>query len=53
MQNDANRYYLEKCALSVDDLELLTGLDFYPALPDDLEEYVEAAYDPSVWGLRQ
>lgn len=53
MQNDANRYYLEKCALSVDDLELLTGLDFYPALPDNLEEYVEAAYDPSVWGLRQ
>ena len=52
MQNDANRYYLEKCALSVDDLELLTGLDFYPALPDDLEDFVEAAYDPDVWGLR-
>ena len=53
MQNDANRYYLEKCALSVDDLELLTGLDFYPALPDDVEDFVEASYDPSVWGLCQ
>ena len=52
MQNDANRYYLEKCALSVDDLELLTGLDFYPALPDDVEDFAEGAYDPAVWGLR-
>ena len=53
MQNDANRYYLEKCALSVDDLEILTGLDFYPALPDDVEEFTESAYNPAIWGLRQ
>lgn len=52
MGNDNSRYFLEKVAMSVDELEKLTGLDFYPALPDDMEDVVEAGYDPHVWGLR-
>lgn len=52
MNNDAGRYYLEKVAMSIDDLEKKTGIDFFPALPDDIEDAAEAAYDPSVWGLR-
>ena len=52
MGNDAERYWLSDCALTIDDLEARTGIDFYPALPDDLEEDVESRYDFSVWGIR-
>ena len=51
MQNDKNRYYLEKCAISIDDLELLTGMDFYPALPDDLEDAAEAEFSLAFWDI--
>ena len=53
MGNDAERYWLYDCALTVDELEKLTGLDFYPALPDDIEEDTESRYDLSVWGIRK
>ena len=52
MGNDAERYWLQDCALTVDELEKRTGLDFYPALPDDLENDTESRYDFSVWGIR-
>ena len=53
MGNDAERYWLQDCALTIDDLERKTGLDFYPALPDDVEEDTESRYDFSVWGIRK
>jgi DNA/RNA endonuclease G, NUC1 len=53
MGNDAERYWLSDCALTVDELENLTGLDFYPALPDDVEDDAESRYDLSVWGIRK
>ena len=53
MGNDAQRYYLANCSMSVNELEHLTGLDFYPALPDTIEELVEEAYDLSVWGIKE
>lgn len=52
MGNDAERYWLSDCALSVDALETLLGYDFYPALPDDVEEAAESRYDFSVWGIK-
>ena len=52
MGNDAERYWLQDCALTVDELEKRTGLDFYPALPDDIEDDTESRYDFSVWGIR-
>ena len=52
MGNDAERYWLNDCALTVDELEKRTGLDFYPALPDDIEDDTESRYDFSVWGIR-
>lgn len=52
MGNDAERYWLSDCALTVDDLEKRTGLDFYPALPDDIEEDTESRYDFSVWSIK-
>jgi endonuclease G len=52
MGNDAERYYLADCALSIDELEALTGLDFFPALSDDVEDRVEAGYTLSPWSIR-
>ena len=52
MGNDAERYWLDECALTVDELEKRTGLDFYPALPDDIEEDTEAHYNFTVWGIK-
>ena len=53
MGNDAERYWLYDCALTVDELEQATGLDFYPALPDDIEDDTESCYDLSVWNIRK
>ena len=37
--------------LSVDDLEDLTGIDFFANLDDDIEAEVEASYTKSTWGF--
>lgn len=39
-------------AVTVDRVEEITGIDFFPALPDDIEDVVEAECDPSLWALR-
>lgn len=38
-------------AVSIDQLETLTGINFFPNLPDDVEKSVEASYTSSTWGL--
>jgi endonuclease G len=53
MGNDAERYWLQDCALTIDELEERTGIDFYPALPDEVEDDTESRYDFSVWGIRE
>ena len=35
----------------VDDVEKLTGIDFFPALPDDEEAALEASFDVSLWDI--
>jgi endonuclease G len=40
---------LQDYAVSIDEVEGLTGLNFYPLLPDDLEESLESHYDVSLW----
>jgi endonuclease G, mitochondrial len=39
-------------AFSVDDLEKITGLDFFPQLSDDLENKVESSKDWSKWNFK-
>jgi len=39
-------------AVSVDDLEKITGLDFFPSLPDNLEQKVEGSSDFSKWNFK-
>jgi endonuclease G len=34
---------------SIDQVEKITGIDFFPALPDDLENAVEADADINEW----
>ncbi len=45
---DAN---LRAHAVSIDELERLTGIDFFCNLPDAAEDAVEQSYDFSAWGL--
>jgi endonuclease G len=52
MGNDDRRYYLYDCSMSVDDLEAMTGLDFFTQLPDDVEEASESRCRPSDWGIK-
>ena len=49
MYNHNNNENMHKCAMSVDDLEALTGIDFFTELDDTLENQVEATYSLSVW----
>lgn len=52
MDNDDKRYYLDDCSMTVNELESLTGLDFFPRLYDNVEESVESRIDFNVWGIR-
>ena len=52
MDNDDDRYYLKDCCMTVNDLEALTGFDFYPALDDLIEEKVESTLRLSDWGIK-
>ena len=51
MHNHNNNENIQKCTMSVDDLETLTGIDFFPELEDDFERQVEATYNLWNWGL--
>lgn len=53
MDNDDKRYYLYDCSMSVNDLEELTGLDFFPQLYDNVEETVESKLEYSFWGIKE
>lgn len=53
MGNDDKRYFLADCAISIDDLERRTGLDFFPALDDAMETEAEKTFRLSDWGIRK
>jgi hypothetical protein len=36
--------------MSVDDLERVTGIDFFPMIAPEAES-VESSYDPADWGI--
>ncbi len=42
---------LAQYAISIDELEARTGLDFFCNLPDKIEDSVEKAVTPSAWGM--
>ena len=51
MHNHNNNENLQKCAMSVDDLEVLTGIDFFSELDDNFENQVESIYNLRTWNL--
>ncbi len=52
MPNENSPEPLEYFAVTVDEVEEVTGIDFFPALPDDIEDVVESSIDASLWALR-
>lgn len=42
---------LKSVAIPIDSVEKVTGIDFFPALPDDLEKEMEASVDWSSWSF--
>ena len=42
---------LETLAVSIDQVEKVTGIDFFPALPDSIENAMERRVDASVWSF--
>jgi endonuclease G len=53
MDNDDKRYWLDDCAMTVNDLEAITGIDFFPLLPDDVENTVESQLRLPFWNIRE
>ena len=42
---------IKKHAISVNDLEAKTGINFFPNLPNDREEDIEDQFVPGNWGF--
>lgn len=51
MNNSRQNENMQRCALSIDDLEIITGYDFFPNLDDKIEDIIEATYSLKDWGL--
>lgn len=49
LPNEGTRVRLERFATSVDHIEKITGIDFFPRLPDDEEAALESSFDFSLW----
>lgn len=52
MSNDPTTQRLPEHSLSINELEVLSGLDFFPSLDDSIEENVEDEVDLTFWNLR-
>ena len=52
MYNIPDTQRLADCYLSINDLETISGIDFFPALDDSIEETVEDSVDLSFWHIR-
>lgn len=48
-KNTSGNRPLDSYVNSVDEVERITGIDFFPALPDKIERKVEAEYDLKAW----
>ena len=51
MFNKAENANMQKCAMTVDMLEELSGIDFFSELEDRMEEKIESTYSLKYWGL--
>jgi len=49
MKNEKSSAALESFTVPIDRIESLTGLDFFPSLPDDMEAVLERMNQPGIW----
>lgn len=49
LPNERGMLDVEAYAVSIDQIETATGIDFFPALPDQSEDAREASFDLSLW----
>ena len=49
VKNDGKKVSLESCVRTVDEIEQITGIDFYPALDDKVENRIEATANYREW----
>ena len=47
--NEKSEKPLQNYVVTVDSLESLTGIDFFPELPDSIENHLESSKDVSSW----
>ncbi|MBR6261783.1 MAG: DNA/RNA non-specific endonuclease, partial [Prevotella sp.] len=52
LNEDRSNDNLIDYVVSIDELERLTGIDFFCNLPDDEEEQAERIVYPNTWGFR-
>lgn len=52
MKNEGSQNPLRSFAVSIDEVERQTGLDFFPQLPDDLETKLESQQDMDAWSAK-
>ena len=52
-ENVSGRRPMSTYAISVDEVETMTGIDFFPSLPDKIEERVEAEVDFTKWVIKK
>lgn len=52
LPNEGSSKSLSSYAASINDVEEITGLDFFPALPDSQEEEIENSFSTSKWSFR-
>ena len=50
--NESGRKPLSTYAMSVEDMQVITGIDFFPALPDSIEERIESQVDFTKWNIK-
>ncbi len=49
LKNEKSGESLEKFVVTIDQIEALSGLDFFPSMPDDLEDLLEGNANKSLW----
>ena len=53
LSNEGSDKALQSYAMSVDEVEEITGIDFYPSLPDDQEEAIESKVNTADWNFTE
>ena len=52
LPNEKSARPLEEYVVTVDHVESITGIDFFPDLDDDIENKLKADSDPSKWSFK-